>query len=163
MASHGMRSSTIATPEESAAGPGRTLSRTGEFEHGSVSAFVVLLAVAIFALMGLVVDGGSALTAQQAASDEAQQAARAGAGALSVDALRSGSVELNDQAAVAAAEAFTVISGHPGSATASSGVVNVQIHYRLPTVILGVIGIQSLQVSASASAVDVQGVTEGSR
>jgi hypothetical protein len=80
-----------------------------------------------------------------------------------VDALRSGSVELNDQAAVAAAEAFTVASGHPGRATASSGVVNVQIHYRIPTVILGVIGIQSLQVSASASAVDVQGVTEGSR
>ena len=163
MASHEMRRPTIATLEQSAAVPGRTLSRTGEFEHGSLSAFVVLLLVAVFALMGLVLDGGSALAAQQAASDEAQQAARAGAGALSVDALRSGSVELNDQAAVAAAEAFTVASGHPGSATASSGVVNVQIHYRLPTVILGVIGIQSLQVSASASAVDVQGVTEGSR
>jgi hypothetical protein len=113
--------------------------------------------------MGLVLDGGSALTAHQAAGDEAQQAARAGAGALSVDALRSGSVELDDQAAVAAAEAFTVASGHPGTATASSGVVNVQIHYRIPTVILGIIGIQSLQVSGSASAVDVHGVTEGSR
>jgi Flp pilus assembly protein TadG len=163
MALRGVRSSRIITPGESGAVPEGELSRTGAVENGSVSAFVVLLLVSLFALMGLVLDGGSALTAHQAAGDEAQQAARAGAGALSVDALRSGSVELDDQAAVAAAEAFTVASGHPGTATASSGVVNVQIHYRIPTVILGIIGIQSLQVSGSASAVDVQGVTEGSR
>ncbi|HZM57862.1 MAG TPA: pilus assembly protein TadG-related protein [Acidimicrobiales bacterium] len=163
MALRGVRSSRIITSEESGAVPEGELSRTGAVENGSVSAFVVLLLVSLFALMGLVLDGGSALTAHQAAGDEAQQAARAGAGALSVDALRSGSVELDDQAAVAAAEAFTVASGHPGTATASSGVVTVQIHYRIPTVILGIIGIQSLQVSGSASAVDVHGVTEGSR
>ena len=162
MALRGVRSSRIITSEESGAVPEGELSRTGAVENGSVSAFVVLLLVSLFALMGLVLDGGSALTAHQAAGDEAQQAARAGAGALSVDALRSGSVELDDQAAVAAAEAFTVASGHPGTATASSGVVTVQIHYRIPTVILGIIGIQSLQVSGSASAVDVHGVTEGS-
>jgi hypothetical protein len=58
MASHEMKRPTIATSEQSAAVPGRTLARTGEFEHGSLSAFVVLLLVAVFALMGLVVDGG---------------------------------------------------------------------------------------------------------
>jgi Flp pilus assembly protein TadG len=130
-------------------------------QDGSISAFVALLLVAVFVLMGLVVDGGSALSARQAAADEAEQAARAGAGALSVDALRLSSVQIDQAEAVDAAEEFTVAAGHPGTATASSDTVNVQIHYRIRTDVLGIVGIDSLPVSASASAVDVQGVTVG--
>ncbi len=111
--------------------------------------------------MGLVVDGGSALSAQQAASDEAEQAARAGAGQLSIDALRSGVVQLNRSKAISAAEQFTVEAGHPGIATVSSGTVTVQIEYQMPTAILGMIHIPFITVSARASAVDVQGVTVG--
>ncbi len=118
--------------------------------------------LAVFALMGLVVDGGSALSAQQAASDEAEQAARAGAGQLSIDALRSGVVQLNRSKAISAAEQFTVEAGHPGIATVSSGTVTVQIEYQMPTAILGMIHIPFITVSARASAVDVQGVTVGS-
>jgi Flp pilus assembly protein TadG len=136
--------------------------RVSNLQEGSITAFVVLALVALFVLMGLVVDGGSALTAEQAASDEAQQAARAGAGALSVDALRSGMLQLNPAAAVASAEAFTVAAGHPGTASVSSGVVTVSIHYRIQTSLLGLVGINTLPVSAAASAVDVEGVTEGS-
>jgi Flp pilus assembly protein TadG len=118
--------------------------------------------VALMALLGLVVDGGAALSAHQAATDEAEQAARAGAGALSVDALREGVVQLDPEAAVAAAEAFTVAAGHPGTASVSSGVVTVAIRYRVPTALLGIVGIGSLPVSGTASAVDVEGVTESS-
>jgi Flp pilus assembly protein TadG len=131
-------------------------------ETGSVSAFVVLLIVAVFALLGLVVDGGMAMSAQQSAFDEAEQAARAGAGAVSVSALRNGSLEIDPAAAVAAAEAFTVAAGHPGVATVSDGVVRVQIRYRVQTQVLGIVGISTLPVSASATAVDEEGVTEGS-
>lgn len=123
---------------------------------------MALLLVAVFALIGLVVDGGSALSAHQAADDEAEQAARAGAGALSVDALRSGSVQLDAGAAVAAAQAFTVAAGHPGTATVSGGVVSVHIEYRLPTEVLGMFGISTLTISGSASAYDLAGVTVGS-
>jgi hypothetical protein len=42
----------------------------------------------------------------------------------------------------------------------SSGVVTVTIHYRVPTALLGIVGIDSLPVSGTASAVDVEGVTE---
>ncbi len=133
--------------------------RTGD--AGVVSAFVALLLVALVALLGLVVDGGGALTAHQAAEVEAEQAARAGAGQLSVGALRRGVVELDDAAAVAAAEQFTVEAGHPGTATASAGVVTVRIHYVMPTVVLGLVGVDSLPVSAVASAVDLRGVTVG--
>jgi Flp pilus assembly protein TadG len=123
---------------------------------------MVLMLVAVFVLMGLVVDGGTALSAQQAASDEAEQAARTGAGALSVNALRNGVVQLNQQKAVALAESFTIAAGHPGTATASSGTVTVRVQYRIHTEILGIVGISTLPVSASASAVDVQGVSVGS-
>ena len=131
-------------------------------QDGSLSAFVVLLLVAMMALLGLVVDGGSALAARQSAADEAEQAARAGAGALSVEALRAGALQLDPSAAVAAAESFARAAGYPGTATVSGGVVTVRIRFRVPTEVLGIIGIDSLPVSAQASAVDVQGVTVGS-
>jgi len=131
-------------------------------EDGSISAFVALLLVALIALFGLVVDGGAAITAHQAALDEAQQAARAGAGALSVDALRSGALVIEDQAAVRTADSFTATAGHPGSTAVSGGTVTVTVHYRIPTTVLGIVGISSMPVSATASAVDVGGVTVGS-
>lgn len=137
-------------------------SRPSTNQEASISAFVILFMLAVFALMGLVVDGGSALSAQQAASDEAEQAARAGAGQLSIDALRSGVVQLNQPKAISTAEQFTVDAGHPGIATVSSSTVTVQIEYQMPTVILGMINLPFITISARASAVDVQGVTVGS-
>ena len=141
-------------------GHGVRVDPTGD--GGSVAAFVALLLVALFVLLGLVVDGGAALTARQAAQVEAEQAARAGAGAISVDGLRTGIVELDPAAAVASAEAFMASSGHPGTATVSGGVVSVRLSYEVPTSILGLVGIDHLSVSASAAAVDVDGVTRGS-
>jgi len=113
------------------------------------------------ALIGLVVDGGAALTAHQSAQVEAEQAARSGAGALSVDALRSGTVQLDAAAAVSAAEQFTATAGHPGTATVTGGIVTVRIQYAVPTVVLGIIGIRNLRVSAVASAENLTGVTTG--
>ncbi len=130
-------------------------------DEGSLSAFVALLLVALFALVGLVVDGGAAIAAHQAAVDEAEQAARAGAGALSVSALRSGVLSIDEHTAVTTAEAFTSAVGHPGTASVSGGTVTVTVRYRIPTAILGIVGIGSMPVAATASAVDVQGVTVG--
>jgi hypothetical protein len=81
---------------------------------------------------------------------------------VSVAALRSGSLQIDSTEAVAAAEAFTVAAGHPGVATVSGGVVRVEVSYRVPTQVLGIVGISTLPVSASATAVDEEGVTEGS-
>ena len=131
-------------------------------DDGAIASFVVLLMVAILALLGLVVDGGTELTARQAASAEAEQAARAGAGALSVDALRAGLIQVDGPAAVATAEQFMTTAGHPGTAVVAGGVVTVRIAYQVPTTVLGLIGIDRLNVSATAAAVNVGGVTRGS-
>jgi len=130
-------------------------------ERGVLTAFILLLLMAFMALLGLVVDGGAALTAHQAAEVEAEQAARSGAGAISVDALREGIVELDAPAAIAAAELFAEVSGHPGTATVDGGVVTVRIRYKIPTVLLGLIGIPDLSVTATASAENLHGVTTG--
>ncbi|HEX3841271.1 MAG TPA: Tad domain-containing protein [Acidimicrobiales bacterium] len=130
-------------------------------EDGSISTFLAVFALALFALMGLVLDGGSAINAQQTAYDEAEQAARAGAGALSVDGLRTGSVTIDSQAAIAAAVAYTVNSGHPGTASVANGRVTVEVHYRIPTSILGIVGMSTLPVSATASAINLHGVAVG--
>lgn len=136
--------------------------RSGERDdHGAIAAFVVLLMVGLLALLGLVVDGGTALTSRQEAQVEAEQAARAGAGALSVDALRAGTIQIDAPAAVAAAVGFMAAAGHPGSAVVANGVVTVRIRYQVPTVILGLIGVTRLDVSVAAAAVNVGGVTRG--
>jgi len=131
----------------------------GGFDTGSIAAFAVLLLVAMVALLGLVVDGGKGMAAQQAAHAEAEQAARAGAGALSVDGLRSGQFVVDQQAAINAAVAYTVQAGHPGIAMVSNSTVTVNIRYSMSTDVLGLIGISSMQISVSASAVDLHGVT----
>ena len=61
-----------------------------------LTAFVAVLAVALFAIVGMAVDSGRAIAAQRLVADEAGQAARAGAGQLSVDALRDGRLAIDD-------------------------------------------------------------------
>ena len=56
----------------------------GDNDRGSITAYLLITTVAIFALAGLVLDGGAALAAHGRAADVAQQAARAGADALDV-------------------------------------------------------------------------------
>jgi Flp pilus assembly protein TadG len=130
-------------------------------DDGAIAAFVVLVMVGLLALLGLVVDGGTALTSRQAAQVEAEQAARAGAGALSIEALRTGVIQVDASAAVTAVDRFMAAAGHPGMVVVADGVVTVRIHYQVPTVILGLVGINRLDVSAEAAAVNVGGVTRG--
>jgi Flp pilus assembly protein TadG len=143
--------------------PSRARIETHRTDEGGLTAFVLLLLVSLVALLGLVVDGGAALTAHQSAQVEAEQAARSGAGALSVDALRTGAIRLDAAAAVRAAEQFTTTAGHPGTATVDGGVVTVHVQYVVPTVVLGIVGIDQLRVSAGASAENLHGVTSGAR
>ncbi|MDA8184594.1 MAG: pilus assembly protein TadG-related protein [Acidimicrobiales bacterium] len=129
-------------------------------ERGSLTAFSAVLALALFALVGLVVDGGAAIAAKRAAQAEAEQAARAGADQLSIGALRGGQVQVDSSAAVSAAEAYAASAGHPATATVSGNTVSVSVVVTEPTLVLSMIGITHLTVSATASATVVHGVTK---
>ncbi|MDA8274762.1 MAG: TadG family pilus assembly protein [Actinomycetota bacterium] len=133
---------------------------SGAGERGIVAAYVTLLVVPLIALLGLVCDGGRAMAAKQAAATEAADAARAGAGQLSVAGLRQGTLAVDPTDARRAAFAATVAAGHPGRVIVSRGQVTVVVSYRVPTLLLGIVGVPSITVSASATAVDVAGVAE---
>lgn len=60
----------------------------GAGERGSVAVFTAVFAFAVLALLAVLVDGGSALSARERAADIAEQAARAAVTDLSIPALR---------------------------------------------------------------------------
>lgn len=128
-------------------------------EEGSFTVFVAVLAVALFALVGLVVDAGRAVAARATAIDQAEQAARAGAEQLSIDALRSGQVSLDSASATAAADSYLAAVGQTGSASVSGATVTVRIEESEPTIVLGLVGVHQIDIAVTASATDVHGVT----
>ncbi len=128
-------------------------------DDGSFTVFLAVLALALFALIGLVVDGGRAVAAQSAAAGESEQAARLGADQISVQALRSGIVAIDPANASRAAYAYLQSVGTSGTVTISGQTVVVHVQSSVPTVILGIVGVEQIGVSASASATNVHGVT----
>jgi Flp pilus assembly protein TadG len=68
-----------------------------------VTAFVVIFAVALVFVCGLVLDGGRVLASKREANNLAESAARAGAQAISDDAVRRGSAVILDGPAAEAA------------------------------------------------------------
>jgi len=127
-------------------------------DSGSVTPFVTLLFTVLLALLALVVDGGRALGAREAALGEAEQAARLGAAQLSVTSLHAGLARLPTAEAVGAAEAYMAATGHPGTAVVMGTSVVATVHpFRLRTPLLAIVGIGSLPISVSASATSVVG------
>ena len=131
-------------------------------DQGSATVFVVGFAIVLFACAGLAIDGGRAINARDRVNDVAEQAARAGAGQLDDTSLRAvdGSVVLDESAAKLEAERF-VKQANPEyivNATPSPGSVTVQVEWTYPTAILGIIGVNSLAVSGTATAGPATGV-----
>ena len=130
-----------------------------DIEGGSFTVFVAVLTLALFSLIGLVIDGGRAVAAQSAATGEAEQAARLGADQISVQDIRSGVVAIDPSGAMHAANEYLRAMGTAGAVSVVGQTVNVQIRTSEPTVVLGIIGIQKIGISASASATNLHGVT----
>lgn len=118
-----------------------------------MTVFLVVVFGALLVLAGLVVDGGATLAARQRADDEAEQAARAGAQALSIDALRAqGDLTLDPEGAVAAAQSYLGQTGHESSVSVFGDSVDVSVSFSQPMRILGIGGIWSLTVTGHGRA-----------
>lgn len=127
-------------------------------EGGSVTPFVLLMCVCLAALLGLVAEGGQVLAARETAVAEAEQAARAGAAALNPATIRSGGISSGGTEAIAVAEFLMALSGHPGTAVDSGGVVTATVKpFAVSTPLLALAGIGSITVGASASSRAVAG------
>lgn len=128
-------------------------------DEGSATLFVVVLASALLATAGLVVDGGYALAARQEAAATAEQAARAGADALAGDGLRaSGPVLLDPAAATAAAQSYLAATGHTGTVAVKGQAVEVSVRITRRTAILSAVGIDTVSSAATATAVGLTGI-----
>jgi Flp pilus assembly protein TadG len=125
-----------------------------------MSAFVAVVATSLFVVAGFTTDVGRAIAQQRLAAGEAEQAARVAAGQVSAQELRNGQIVLNDESATKVAQSFMSLSGHPGSTSIQGGVVTTRVTIAMPTSVLGIIGVGSITVSATASASDVTGVTQ---
>ena len=133
--------------------------RTGD-DSGQVTAFVVILTVALVGFAGLVLDAGMALSAKAQALDAAQAAARAGAQQLNLTAYRESNIaELDPPRAEAAARGWLSAAGLDGTVTATTTTVTVTVRRSTRTQLLQLVGVRSLDVSVTATATAIHGVT----
>lgn len=102
-------------------------------EHGSTSLFFVVIVIALFAVTGLVVDGGGKIRALQDANSIANEAARAGGQALrAAPAVEGSGAVIEPQAARQAAQTYLNTAGVNGTVDIVNGTrlrVTVTTHY----------------------------------
>lgn len=135
--------------------------RNTHADSGAAAVLLVLLTPVFLALAGLVLDGGRAIAGRQHAADLAEQAARAGAQNLNVTALRATGVDTINPVAATAAACRYVTTVQPGAGcatTVTATQVTVTVTTRTPTVLLGLIGINTFHSAGSASAQAITGI-----
>ena len=130
-------------------------------DDGSITIFVVGLTLALLLVAGLVYDGGRILAARRQAHDLADNAARAAAQAVDLDALRAGNaVTLDPLAAQLAAEDYLAATGHHGTVAVTADRVEVTVSITTPMALLTLAGIAERSVTAQGQARLVRGITE---
>ena len=123
-------------------------------ERGSLTVFTAVLAVALLAMAGLVIDGTGKLRAARQADAVAEEAARAGADSINATTLRAGGpVSINPTTAVRAAQAYLASADVTGTATVDgANRIAVTVTIRRPTDLLGLVGIHTFTVTGHATA-----------
>jgi Flp pilus assembly protein TadG len=130
--------------------------------RGALSPAVAILAVMIFTLAGLVIDGGRQLGARSRAVGYAQEAARVGAAAIQ---LNSAEAKIDTAKAATAISAFCAqVSANDPAVTACAPTtltekeVDISVSIANKTTFLGLIGKQSLKASGTGQAHAEQGI-----
>ncbi|WP_245934255.1 pilus assembly protein TadG-related protein [Branchiibius hedensis] len=123
-------------------------------DRGSVSIFMASAAFVMIVLVGLAVDLGGQVAAQQRARDVAAQAARSGGEqVLGGPAVNGQGAQIDTAAAASAARSYLSTAGVSGTATIQGNdtlVVTTSANYQ--TKFLSIIGIGSLHVTGHSSA-----------
>jgi Flp pilus assembly protein TadG len=133
-------------------------------DAGAVALTLALFMVALLAMAGLVIDGGASLAARAQAHDLADQAARAGADALSPQSLRAQTpqeLRIDPDAARTAALSFLRAADATGTITIGQHDVSVTAHVQRQAVILSAFGLHDMSATATSSATIVHGTTQG--
>jgi Flp pilus assembly protein TadG len=133
-------------------------------ERGAVSVLVIGVAIALFVMAGLVVDGGNAINARQKISDDVEQAARAGADQIDVPTLRqSGIIVVLEGQARAAATSYLAGLGYDAgriSVDVAGNEVTVTAEDTISTQLLTLIGRNTFEVNGEATARPAAGIID---
>lgn len=137
----------------------RLLSRRRD-QRGSATVFLLGFAAVLMVGAGIVIDGGLALNQHSQLTDDAEQAARVGANAIDVAALRDRGVLVVDPGqATALATDFLASRGYTNiSVTVEGNQVATSADTTVDTAILGLIGISTFNVHGDAVAEPETGI-----
>lgn len=136
------------------------MARRWEQQEGAATIFVVGLATALLMLAGLLYDGGRILDARREAFHTADNAARAAAQAVDIDAVRSGAPPVLDAAAAeVAAREYLDRLGRDGEVLVSADQVTVTVSIDLEMALLGAIGLDGRTVTGTGRAQIVEGIS----
>lgn len=130
------------------------MNRRQRDERGSISIWLVTSSFAMIVLVGLAVDLGGQVHAQQRAHDVAAQAARAGGQRIQPAAAIEGrAVYVDLVAARSAAQAYLQQAGVEGTVSITGGdTITVTVADTYDPKFLGAIGITDLKVTGEATA-----------
>jgi hypothetical protein len=143
---------------------GRWSRITADPERGAIMFWVIPIMIGLIAMAGLIVDGGNAIAAREHAEDVAQQAARAGADALSPIALHDSTPANLTPDPSAARHAVQLvlaaadISNPTVTIAGDSVTVSVTVHEK--TQILSAFGLDTISGSATSTAIALHGTTQ---
>lgn len=127
-------------------------------DGGAITLFVSVMAVALFAAVGLVVDGGGRLHALSEARRTAAEGARTAGQYLDPVAVTGGERPRPDTAAAArAARRYLEAAGVSGEVAVSGGRIVVRTEVEYEPVFLSVIGLGVMHLTGSAEAVARRG------
>ena len=129
----------------------------GRGDAGFVSAWTVVIAVACWAMVGLVVDGGRALRERSSAFGAAAAAARAGVQEIDERAAALGALELDEEEAEESADEYLDHHGFDGTVTVDGLDVIVTVQGQTDMTILAAPQSVSYTVTARARAVQGDG------
>lgn len=131
----------------------RTLRARLKSERGSVLITGLLLSVALIMVIGAAVDIGHAFLVKRQLASIADDAALSGSQAISLQRLHEGRLQLNPtQAQTEAQRAIAASSSVTGQVNATASSVTVTVTRRVPTILLGLVGLHTLTITAHASA-----------
>ena len=125
-------------------------------DDGSVTAFIVVMIVALVLCAGLVFDGGRMVAARVTAADQAENAARVAAQQTS-DSRNGVDVALDPNAAWRAGNEYLAAHGVSGSVGVAGTTVTVTVTSTTTMTMLAVIGVAARTITVTRSAQAVTG------
>jgi hypothetical protein len=132
-------------------------------ERGAVAPLVAMMLLGMLAMAALVIDGGLLFAERRDLQGLADGAARTGAMAIDEELLReTGAVRLDPATAQAAAERYLETAGVDGTVQIDADTlsVTVDLQERRPTLMMGLLGLRTVDVAAHAVARPRVGIEE---